>query len=122
MAAPLAMPPDGEPAPATTTSLGTVSVVMMARAAAAPGLVARRLGVDDGGDAGSTVSIGKGMPIRPVWQIEDLLGRRADATGHERADASAAARPAPPVAAFALPDVRTTPAGPCPWRRPGGCG
>ena len=35
MAAPLAIPPTVKPSPATTTSLGTVSVVMMARAACA---------------------------------------------------------------------------------------
>ena len=35
MAAPLAMPPTVKPSPSTTTSLGTVSVVMMALAASA---------------------------------------------------------------------------------------
>ncbi len=35
MAAPLAMPPTVNPSPTTTTSLGTVSVVMIARAASA---------------------------------------------------------------------------------------
>ncbi len=36
MPAPLAIPPTDQPAPSTTTCLGTVSVVMIARAASSP--------------------------------------------------------------------------------------
>ncbi len=57
-----------------------------------------------------TVSIGNGMPIRPVWQTRTSSARqpRSPATATQRR--SAAAWPAAPVAALALPDVRMTPA------------
>ena len=110
MAAPLAIPPTVKPGPATTTSFGTVSVVMMARAAAAPASFPSTRACTMAARLGSTVSIGNEMPMRPVWQMricaEDAPMPPATAA-HTR---SAASRPAAPVAAFALPDVSTTPA------------
>ncbi len=60
---------------------------------------------------GSTVSIGNGMPMRPVWQTRTSWAARAPmprATAPQ--SRSAASCPGAPVAALALPDVRITPA------------
>ncbi len=110
MAAPLAMAPTENPSRATTTSLGTVSVVMMARAAlpAASALGLRAMTMS--ASSGSTASIGNGIPMRPVWhtRTSSAVAPRSPATAMHRR--SAAARPATPVAALALPEVRTMPA------------
>ena len=110
MAAPLAMPPTVKPSPATTTSLGTVSVVMMALAASAADSGRPVRAITIGSISGMTWSMGNGMPMRPVWQIRisSAVAPMSPATAvHSR---SAASRPGTPVAALALPDVRITPA------------
>ena len=110
MAAPLAMPPTVNPSPETTTSFGTVSVVMMALAASAADSARPVRAITIGSISGMTWSIGNGMPIRPVWQIRisSAVAPMSPATAvHSR---SAASRPGTPVATLALPDVRITPA------------
>ena len=109
MAAPLAMAPTVKPSARTSASLGTVSVVMMARAAAA---------ADSGPPArapmirrmfGPTSMMGNGMPINPVWQIRTCSGRAPMPRAVSVHRCVAASSPGRPVAALALPDVRTTP-------------
>ena len=110
IAAPLAMAPTVNPAPFTSAVLGTVSVVMMARAAAAPDSALPRRAATIPARCGSTSASGKGMPMSPVWQTR-ISCRCASiplATAPQRRDA--ASRPGSPVAALALPEVRITPA------------
>ena len=61
MAAPLAMPPTVKPSPATTTSFGHVSVVMMARAACGRRLGPAVRGITIGSISGMTASMGNGI-------------------------------------------------------------
>jgi len=110
MAAPLAMPPTVKPEPTTTTSFGTVSVVMMARAAAAPASVPSPRASTMVARRGSTVSMGNGMPMRPVWQMRTCSSDAPMPPATAPHTRSAASRPGAPVAAFALPDVSTMPA------------
>ena len=96
MAAPLAMPPTVNPSPATTTSLGTVSVVMMALAASAADSGRPVRAITIGSISGMTWSMGNGMPMRPVWQIRisSAVAPMSPATAvHSR---SAASRPGHP--------------------------
>ncbi len=95
MAAPLAMPPTVKPSPRTTTSLGTVSVVMIARAAKAPpsGLASRRETMPS--SCGSTTLIGNGIPMSPVWHT------RISSTAAPMPDGHGAAQPGAGVAARA---------------------
>ena len=111
MAAPLAMAPTVKPSARTSASLGTVSVVMMARAAAA---------ADSGPPArvptirrmfGPTSIDGERDADQPGLADQDLLGPGADAQGGPACTGCvAASRPGSPVAALALPEVRITPA------------
>ena len=110
MAAPLAMAPTVIPLPRTRATFSTVSVVMMARAAAAPASgpparpsTMRRM-------CGCAVSRGNGMPISPVWQTKISSGEAPTASAVDVHSAKAASRPGSPVAALALPEVRMTPA------------
>ena len=96
MAAPLAMPPTVKPSPATTISFGTVSVVMMALAASAADSRRPVRAMTIGSISGMTWSIGKGIPMRPVWQIRisSAVAPMSPATAvHSR---SAASRPGSP--------------------------
>src|ERR1700722_14042949 len=58
----------------------------------------------------STVSMGNGMPIRPVWQTRISSGEAPTPSAVSVQSRRAASRPGCPVAALALPDVRMTPA------------
>ncbi len=111
MAAPLAMPPTMKPGRWTTTSLATVSVVMMARAASWPPLGWRPAASE--GTPAATMSMGSGMPINPVEHTSTASGSQpmaAAVSAHMRA---AWATPSAPVAALALPLLSTTAAA-CP--------
>ena len=112
IAAPLAMPPTVMVTPPTSkvaiASLATVSVVMMASAAERPasGVAARAAAA-----AGTPVvngSIGMGIPIRPVEQTRTWLRSQPRASATSAAVPSATSRPGSPVAALALPELRTT--------------
>ncbi len=110
MAAPLAMAPTVIPLPRASATFGTVSVVMMARAAAAPasGPPARPSTIRR--TCGSTDARGNGIPIRPVWQTRISSGEAPIPSAVHLHSCRAASRPGFPVAALALPDVRITPA------------
>ena len=110
IAAPLAMPPTLKSSPATTASLGTVSVVMIARAAWAPASTPPRRAMTIGSISGMTLSMGNGIPISPVWQIRISSAVQPMSPATATQSRSTAARPPAPVAALALPDVRITPA------------
>ena len=75
MPAPLAIPPTDHPSPSTTTCLLTVSVVMIASAAAVPAVLVER--ADGGVDAGQQVLARVGQPDEPGRADDDV--DRADA-------------------------------------------
>ena len=84
---------------------------MMARAASVPATGPPPRAITIGAISGMTVSIGNGMPIRPVWQTRTSSAAATEVAGHGEAEAlRRGVRPAAPVAALALPDVRMTPA------------
>ena len=96
MAAPLAMPPTVKPSPCTTTSLGTVSVVMMARAAAAAVLTARHAAGHDGGQVRLGLRPREGDADQTGLADEDLGGASADGRRHRAAQVRRGG-PAPPA-------------------------
>ena len=107
MAAPLAMAPTVKPSARTSASLGTVSVVMMARAAAAADSGPAGPGPDDPADGRPHLDDGERDADQPGLADQDLFGPGADAQGGQCAQvASAASSPGCPVAALALPEVR----------------
>ena len=77
IAAPLAMPPTLNPWPATTTSLGTVSVVMMARAALVPASVPPERAITIGAISGIDRVDRERDPDESRLAHQDLLGRAA---------------------------------------------
>ena len=86
--------------------LGTVSVVMIARAAAGPPSTVRAPARS--GMAGMIRSMGRGKPIRPVEQTRTSSGEQPSASAVRVHINSASAMPAAPVAALALPLFSTT--------------
>ena len=111
IAAPLATPPMVKVSPSSVVPvamvvLGTVSVVMIARAAAGPPFTARAAA--SAGMAGVIRSMGSGKPIRPVEQTRTSSGEQPSASAVRAHISSASALPAAPVAALALPLFRTT--------------
>ncbi len=106
IAAPLAMPPTQKPGRTTRLSLGTVSVVMMARAAAVPPWAERAAWASAAPP--STASMGNGMPIRPVEHTSTCSGGQPRARPAAPAIRSAWTRPVEPLAALALPLLRIT--------------
>ena len=106
IAAPLAMPPTVKPPPSTVTSLGTVSVVIMALAASPPPRACRA--ATTRGMPAAMTSIGNSKPIRPVEHTSTWsLSQPSDSalSAHMR---WASASPCCPVAALALPLLRMT--------------
>ena len=110
MPAPFAMAPTVKPSARTSASLGTVSVVMMARAAAAADSDPPARAPTIPRMFGPTSMMGNGMPINPVWQIRTCSGRAPMPRAVSVHSRVAASRPGSPVAALAFPEVRTTPA------------
>ncbi len=111
IAAPLATPPmvnvpPSSVVPVSAVVLGTVSVVMIARAAAGPPSSARAAATV--GMAGMILSMGSGKPMRPVEQTRTSCGEQPSASAVRAHIVSASVLPAAPVAALALPLFRTT--------------
>ena len=106
IAAPFAIPPTVAPPVRATASFASVSVVMIARAAAAPPSGASC--PHSFGMPTSSTSIGIGMPMRPVEHTSTSSVARPRpwaVSSHMRA---ALRRPGSPVAALALPELSTT--------------
>ena len=100
------MPPTVAAPIVATASFGTVSVVMIARAASAPPAVdtcAHSFGMP-----ASIGAIGIGMPMRPVEQTSTSAASNPRPSAVSAHMPRASARPASPVAAFALPELSTT--------------
>ena len=97
MAAPLAMPPTVKPSPATTTSFGTVSVVMMARAAWAASCRRGAACHDDRLQLRQDVIDGERDADKTRLAYQDLLGGGPDFAGDRDAEPlGRGARPARP--------------------------
>ena len=111
IAAPLAIPPTDQPSRTATASLATVSVVMIASAAAVPPSAARfstRVGI-----AAVILSIGSRTPIRPVEQTATSIAPTSwPAACRAPATCSAvrcvSAKPSGPVQALAPPEFKIT--------------
>jgi hypothetical protein len=104
--APLAMPPMLQPSRCWTVVLGTLSVVMIARAASAPPS-------SDSACAASltpAVSLSRGsrMPISPVLATATSTAPRPSSSATCSAVAWVSAKPSGPVQALAPPELRTT--------------
>ena len=111
MPAPLAIPPTVNPGPATTTVLGTLSVVMMARAAAGP--PSRASASWAASTPAVILSIGSSSPMRPVEQTAMSSASTPSRAATWPAVARVSAKPAAPVQALAPPELSTTAAS-CP--------
>ena len=114
MPAPLAMPPTVQlPAWCSATCLGTVSVVMMARAASSPPSIPPAISCTISCTPASTLSIGSRSPISPVehtpTSIAPVSVPQSDSAA---ATASAVAwvswKALRPVQALAPPELRIT--------------
>ena len=107
MPAPLAMPPTMKPAPTATACLGTVSVVMIARAASSPPADGeqRHGGVDAGQQRGPSAAARRsGRSSRPRRRRR----RRPAPSPTYSAVAWVSWKPAGPVQALAPPELSTT--------------
>src|SRR5690625_1942336 len=107
--APLAMPPTRTPESVVRSAvLGTVSVVMIALAAAASGSAPAASRVAPVVMPASSVCIGRRSPIRPVEQTSTSWAETSSVAAKCSAVRRVSARPSGPVQALAPPEFRTT--------------
>ena len=104
--APLAMPPTMKPAPRTVTVFGTVSVVMIASAAAAPPSGPRAAAAAR--TPASRRSIGSRSPISPVEHTATSPAPQPSRSATSSAVEWVSGNPAGPVQALAPPELRST--------------
>ena len=117
IAAPFAMPPTRVPSPAGAVAcLVTVSVVSMAWLARRPAVSSAASAAAAAGMPASSAAMGSGMPMRPVEQTSTSVGAQPSAAAVAAHMRRASSRPGSPVAALALPELRTTAAA-CPSAR-----
>src|ERR1035437_930930 len=106
MPAPFAIPPTDHPSPVASACLSTVSVVMIAVAAACPPVS------DSAATAASIpvmiLSMGNSSPIRPVEATTTSPGDTPSAVARCSALRWVSANPAAPVQALAPPELSTT--------------
>ncbi len=114
MPAPLAIPPTVQlPGWCSATCFGTVSVVMIARAASSPPLSPPAMSCTIARTPASTLSIGNRSPINPVEQTATSMAPvSVPQSDNAAATASAVAwvswKPPGPVQALAPPEFRIT--------------
>src|SRR3954470_7404917 len=106
MPAPLAIPPTDQPSRCCTVVFGTVSVVMIARAASGPPSAERPLAAAV--TPGSSLSIGSRTPISPVEATATSIAPRPSSAARCSAVAWLSWKPSGPVQALAPPELRTT--------------
>ncbi len=104
--APLAMPPTLQPAPVATASLLTVSVVMIADAAAGP--PSTESAATAAPMPASMRSMGSSSPMRPVEHTATSPAATPTARATSSAVRCVSWKPRAPVQAFAPPELRTT--------------
>src|SRR5262245_15950975 len=106
MPAPLAMPPLVEPSARWKAIVATVSVVLMASAAASP--PTREASATAASAPASRRSIGRRSPISPVEQMAISPAESPSAVARRSALVWVSVKPSGPVQAFAPPELRST--------------
>src|SRR3954462_2622315 len=106
MPAPLAMPPTVQPSRDCTVVFGTLSVVMIARAASGPPSSASALAAAV--TPAVSLSIGSRTPMRPVLATATSMAPRPSSAAACSAVAWVSWKPSGPVQALAPPELRTT--------------
>ncbi len=107
--APLVVPPMLHPASSVCTAcFATVSVVMIAVAAASPAAASSPSAAAAASTPASTAARGSCLPISPVEQTATSIGPQPRTSAAFSAVACAVWKPSGPVHAFAPPELRTT--------------